>query len=65
MSAAKVDTPLSWDDLVRIWCELDVPEGWRPETANDGTYRQACRVAFGKDVRLAEPFGVVLGTAAF
>lgn len=30
-----------------------------------GTYRQACRVAFGKDVRLAEPFDLVLGTAAF
>ncbi len=27
---------MSWDDLVCIWCELDVPEGWRPETAIDG-----------------------------
>lgn len=36
MSAAIVDTPLDWDDLVHTWRELDVPEGWRPEVTIEG-----------------------------
>ncbi|EHY90712.1 hypothetical protein SacazDRAFT_03852 [Saccharomonospora azurea NA-128] len=36
MSAAIVDTPLDWSDLVRTWRELDVPEGWRPEVTIEG-----------------------------
>ncbi|WP_197321026.1 Uma2 family endonuclease [Saccharomonospora sp. NB11] len=36
MSAAVVDTPLDWDDLLRTWRELEVPEGWRPEVTIEG-----------------------------
>lgn len=30
------DTYQTWDDLVRVWCELDVPEGYRPELTTEG-----------------------------
>lgn len=30
------DTYLTWDDLVQIWCELEVPEGYRPELTTAG-----------------------------
>lgn len=38
MSVAYHDTQLTWDDLVRMWCELDVPEGYRPELTIEGIF---------------------------
>jgi Uma2 family endonuclease len=31
-----IDSSLTWYDVLRIWCELDVPEGWRPEVTTEG-----------------------------
>lgn len=36
MSVAYMDSYQTWDDLVRTWCELDVPEGYRPELTTEG-----------------------------
>lgn len=38
MSAAPVDSALTWDDLLRTWRELQVPEGWRPEVTLEGIH---------------------------
>ncbi|WP_232285553.1 hypothetical protein [Saccharomonospora marina] len=38
MSVAFADSALSWDDLLRLWRELEVPEGWRPEVALEGIH---------------------------
>lgn len=35
MSAATVDHQPDWDDLLRIWRELDVPDGWRAEIVGE------------------------------
>lgn len=36
MSVAYVDSPMTWDDILRTWRELEVPEGWRPELTVEG-----------------------------
>lgn len=36
MSVAYEGHYQTWDDLVRTWCELDVPEGYRPELTIEG-----------------------------
>lgn len=38
MTVAYGSTQQTWDDLVRTWCELDVPEGHRPELTAEGTF---------------------------
>jgi Uma2 family endonuclease len=38
MSVAFVDSALSWDDLLRTWRELEVPDGWRPEVTLEGIH---------------------------
>lgn len=38
MSTAFADTMVTWDDLLRTWGELEVPEGWRPEVTVEGIH---------------------------
>jgi Uma2 family endonuclease len=36
MTSLLADSGLTWADVLRIWKELDVPEGWRPEITPEG-----------------------------
>jgi hypothetical protein len=36
MSVAFMTEQETWESLLRIWRDLDVPEGWRPELTAEG-----------------------------
>lgn len=36
MGSTLAESPYTWADLLQIWNELDVPEGWRPEITPEG-----------------------------
>ncbi len=70
------DSGLTWADVLRMWNELDVPEGWRPEITPEGivmtpppsglhnliagTVNRALVAAAGDDLEVFQTLGVAV-----